>query len=267
MGEVTATISRYEMKYRIPSRLVAPIREVVQRVCKLDPKAVGPGRYRIASLYLDTPARRLYFETRNRMPRRFKLRVRRYTSGGKAFLEVKHRSKDSVYKTRVAIPIEAFPSALQDLRVVNQLGLEDSERRKVEDFVGRCLKLQVEPACVVRYEREPWVSTIEEYGRVTFDYRLSGALPVGWTLPIEDDDAHWRPCDAPHRYSLSESGVVLELKCTRAVPYWMTDLVRRFGLIRGGFSKYASVLESVGPIGTHAPIRRPSRRMGYGRTF
>ncbi len=265
MQNVTATINRYEMKYRIPKTMVGPIREAVRGLCELD-SAARDGRYRIASLYLDTPGRRLYFETRNRAPRRFKLRVRRYDYGP-IFLEVKHRSSDVVKKTRVALPFDAWPGALHDLHSVHELDLPKSERRKVEDFVGRCLRLQAEPACVVRYEREAWVSTVEDYGRVTFDYRLVGAGPEGWTLPINDDSAAWRPCDTADRYGLHESGVVLELKCTHAVPYWMTDLVRRFDLRRSGFSKYASALESTDMRQLHAPVRRPSRRLGYGRTW
>ncbi len=259
MHQATATIERYEMKYRIPRHLVAPIREAVKGVCELDP-AARTGRYRISSLYLDTPSRRLYFETRNRVPHRFKLRVRRYDHGP-AFLEVKHRQKDVVRKTRLGLPFEAWPAALHDLRAVDKLDLPPGERRKLEDFVGRCLRLQAEPVAVVRYEREAWVTTIEDYGRVTFDFRLNAAPPVGWTLPIDDNQAAWRPCDDPTRYALNESGVVLELKCTTAVPYWMTDLVRRFDLRRAGFSKYASALESVEPRGFSTPDLYPSRRL------
>lgn len=38
--------------------------------------------------------------------------------------------------------------------------------------------------------------------------------------------------------------VVLELKCERKVPVWIVDLIRRFELTRGGFSKFeGSMLE------------------------
>ncbi len=253
------TIERYEMKYRIPRDLVAPIREVVRGVCKRDKEAGENGRYRIASLYLDSPGRRLYHETVNRAPQRFKLRVRRYDSGP-AFLEVKHRVKDIVRKTRVRVPFTAWPNAFHNLHAIEALDLPPARRREFEDFTARCLKLQAEPATVVRYEREAWVTTVADYGRVTFDFRLVGAAPVGWSLPMNDDDASWRPADTPRRFGLHESGVVLELKCTLAVPFWMTDLVSRFGLRRSGFSKYASALQSTAlRQSISAEVRQPAR--------
>lgn len=260
MESKVATIERYEMKYRIPRQLVAPVRDVIKNVCGRDPAAGENGRYRIASLYLDSPGRRLYHETINRAPHRFKLRVRRYDAGP-AFLEVKHRVKDVVRKTRVRIPRSAWPAAFHDLRAADALELPAGRRREFEDFAGRCLRLHAEPATVVRYEREAWVSTIEDYGRVTFDFRLVGAAPVDWSLPMNDEDAAWRPCDTPKRFGLAESGVVLELKCTLAVPYWMTDLVSRFALRRSGFSKYASALESTAANRSlSTEVRWPSRR-------
>ncbi len=253
------------MKYRIPGRLVAPIREAIQQVCVLD--AAGErsdlpgGRYRLASLYLDSPRRRLYFETRNRAPHRAKLRVRRYDNGP-YFLEIKRKSKDVIAKSRAQIPAEAWPHIMFDRRVLLDLGLSEKKREAAERFLEKCLIHFAEPATVVRYEREAWVSNVEDYARVTFDYRLCGAPPVGWKVPIEDGDAAWRPVDDPARYALSSSGVVLELKCTTAVPYWMTDLVRRFRLERSGFSKYATCLEGTDPMrAVHRPMRTPAHSL------
>ena len=38
--------------------------------------------------------------------------------------------------------------------------------------------------------------------------------------------------------------VVLELKFTTQVPLWMVNLVRRFGLVRSGYSKYGNSIRA-----------------------
>jgi hypothetical protein len=54
--------------------------------------------------------------------------------------------------------------------------------------------------------------------------------------------------------------MILELKCTTAVPLWMSDIVRRFNLVRTGFSKFCSTVEATLPD-MRAPfeMREPTR--------
>lgn len=243
MPDARMVIERYEMKYRVAQSAVAPIRDAVQVYCDADPANDG-GRYLIASLYLDSLQRRLYRETMSRQPRRYKLRVRRYAASS-YYLEIKRRIKEVVHKSRIGVPASAWPGALLDPQVGAQLDLSPAGRRDLDDFVGRCLRIGAQPATMVRYEREAWVGRNEDYARVTFDHRLVAAEPDGWAVPVLDNEARWHPVDEPRRYGLNQSGVVLELKCTAAVPRWMTDLVHRFGLKRCGFSKYATCLEHV----------------------
>jgi hypothetical protein len=243
-------LARYELKFRIPADLEAPIRHYVSRFCIPD-AANKNGRYRISSLYLDTPDHRLYNETKNRMPRRFKLRVRRY-DGVAHFAEIKARIKDVVHKRRVRVPDGAWPGAFFDPRL-------GPDHPYWHAFVNKCLRFGVQPAAVVRYERDAWKSPTDEYARVTFDHRLCTARPQGWTVPIDGPD--WLPMDHPHRYGLgSQSGVVLELKALMAVPYWMRDLIRRFDLLRSGFSKYGAAIDELAPERLYWHQRQPTRR-------
>ncbi len=231
-------IERYELKYRIPPPLVVPIRQSIQKYCRPD-SASGSGPYLISSLYLDSPDRVLYQDTKEAEAKRFKLRIRRYSTGP-YFIECKRREKDVISKARTAIPGSAWPMVLTRPRGANAIEGEKN-RRNLADFIERMHRINAEPACVVRYRREAWVSRIDDYGRVTFDYGLCGHAPIGWDVPI--DGPGWVPLDQPGRFGLAESGVVLELKCTTQVPLWMSDLVRRFGLVRQGFSKYCAALE------------------------
>jgi len=236
------------MKYRLPPTLAPLVRQAVLPYVRLD-SASARGPYLISSLYLDTPRFDLYNDTREETARRFKLRIRRYVTGP-YFVECKRRLKDVISKIRVAVPQEAYPNVLLDPRGLEMIRT-DRDRRNLAEFIRRMRTCGAEPTCVVKYAREAFVSEVDDYGRVTFDTELCGRRATGWHVPMHEPG--WRPTDGGIRFGLPFSGVILELKCTTAVPLWMSDIVRRFGLIRTGFSKFCTVMESTVP-GVREPV-------------
>ena len=143
-----------------------------------------------------------------------------------------------IAKRRVALPAGGWPGAWRDPRTA-------PDHPHWHEFTSHSLRLGVEPAALVRYEREAWLSDDAEYVRVTFDHHLTAARPAGWAVPI---DGAFHPVDRPHRFGWrTGSGVVLELKCLTNVPLWFRDLIHRFGLERAGFSKYGAAIESLEP--------------------
>ncbi|MBI4516366.1 MAG: polyphosphate polymerase domain-containing protein [Deltaproteobacteria bacterium] len=255
-GAGQSVIARYEFKYRIAPAMVAPIRAAVRRFCQSDDASVR-APYVISSLYLDSPRRVLYRHTKERRPRRYKLRIRRYDSGS-LYFEVKRREKGVIVKSRVAVDPEHWPAVLLDPRTLGRCRLSPADTRKLQDFLDRSLRIGAEPATVVRYRREAYVSRADDYGRVTFDCQLEALRPQGYEIPI-GDEAAWLPFDDPQRFGLPISAVILELKCLTAVPLWMSDLAVRFNLQALGFSKYGGGVETVGglPFGRDRQ-RRPA---------
>jgi hypothetical protein len=158
--------------------------------------------------------------------------------------------KDVISKIRVAVPQEAYPDVLLSPRGL-EIARTERDRRHLEEFIRRMRTWGAEPICVVKYAREAFVSEVDDYGRVTFDFELCGRRAAGWHVPMHEPG--WRPVDGGIRFGLPFSGVILELKCTTAVPLWMSDIVRRFGLIRTGFSKFCTVMESTVP-GVREPV-------------
>jgi hypothetical protein len=255
----TAT-ERYECKYRIPPSLVPEIRKAIRKYCDSD-AASGDGPYRVASLYLDSPNRILYRHTKEHRARRFKLRVRRYFDG-LLFFEIKRRVQGVIVKSRVGIDPAYWPAIAFDSRLVDRCGLSTADERTLQEFLDRRLQLHAEPAVVVRYRREAYVSRVDDYGRVTFDFHLEGLPANGYAIPISDE-AGWQPFDVAERFGLPVSGVILELKCLTRVPLWMSDLVARFDLRALGFSKYSAALEAVSNFPWNGELlREPSRRVG-----
>lgn len=242
MSNTELVIERYELKYKLTNELAPLVRQAILPYCRTDSASAG-GKYLISSLYLDTPRYDFYTHNVEGEPHRFKLRIRRYTTGP-IFLECKRREKDVIIKTRVAVPKEAWPDVLLS---PNGLGWakEQRDRDNLSDFILRMNLWGAGPLAVVRYAREAFVSEVDDYARVTFDSEICGRPANGWQIPLLEPG--WTPVDGGTRFGLAGSGVVLELKATSIVPLWMSDIVRKFNLVRTGFSKYVAVVENTIP--------------------
>lgn len=248
-----SVIKRYENKYLIHESLCEKIRKHISFFCVPDPKAADTnGFYYVHSLYFDTPSLTFYWDNKLKATARLKPRVRYFGLKPKdyAWLEVKRRVKNVVWKKREKIPIELWPSILHSPSNNNNHELEDylnggngsSIERSLDSFVNVVNAYGAIPAVHVRYLREAYMSEIDNYIRITFDRRLSGCLAHGKTdLHVDDNEFIW--IDDPVTSQFSESPVIMEIKCEMSFPQWVTDLIQRFQLIKQGFSKYCNTLE------------------------
>lgn len=232
--------NRYEFKYLIPECLTDPIRQAIAPFCELDKHAVGQpkNQYVITSLYLDTPGREFHRAKAERQSQRFKLRIRTYgiRSDGPVFLEVKRKSGDIIAKNRTMVDRDSWSQGLTS-------ELESSAGHAERDFRSLMDSWGAGPMLLARYHREPWVSVVDDYARVTFDRQLLYQPCHRYDLLGEDNG--WLAQDDAIATRGSSTGLVLELKSTVSVPRWMIALARRFDLMRMGYSKYCTGVERV----------------------
>ena len=162
-----------------------------------------------------------------------------------AFLEAKFRRDQYVSKIRIRVPAEALiaipsdpvlppvasrwcaPGAEDDAAVLDALLLEDP----LQPFVG------------VRYHRRAFVSRLDPTLRITTDYHLRALMPGSFLDPA---------AGVPF---LPVNLCVLELKYHWAMPLWLADLTRHFGLQIRRYSKYASAMERLYPHLTLRTVR------------
>ncbi len=235
-------ISRYESKYLVTEGMVEAIREYLRGICSPDRHAGPDGRYRVNNLYFDTPDLRFYHDTRFKQFTRFKPRVRFYGAQPEdwLWLELKHKVKNVTWKVRRRVDVSELPRLFDNPRW-------HMERRAVvslhEGFEDAVTRFGASPILQVRYVREPWVSDIDDYGRVTFDRCLACRPIAGPDSMVAGEP--FVPFDDPVSAGLdaNRSPVVLEIKTDVQVPAWVNGLVRCFGLQRTGFSKYCNGLE------------------------
>ena len=241
--EGTSVVSRYESKYLVPETMVPELRRFIGAFCSPDRYAGPDGRYVVNNLYFETPDLRFYNDTRLKRFERFKPRCRFYGDGSDGFLwlELKHKVQNVTWKIRRRIPVagwdtlfdSGFDSVVPRVRRVSV----------VESFEDAVIAFGATPFLFVKYVREPYVSDVSQYGRITFDRGLSYCMAEGSAKLLHDRPYVYYDDAVTALHQEAESPVLMEIKTETNVPLWVVDMIRRFDLSRRGFSKYCQAVD------------------------
>ena len=215
-----AVMQRYELKYLLDGAQTAALRQRLED--RMEPDQFG--RTTIASLYYDTPDRRLIRTSLEKPEFKEKLRLRSYgiaTEQSPVFLELKRKACGIVYKRRVQSTLPAVNAFLAG----ECAPVADSQiGRELAAFRARYGAL--EPACLILYDRTAYVEpggdlrlTIDENPR----YRMKdpALTDFGGTMSL-----------------LQPGGAVLELKVQSAMPLWLARILSEENIRKSSFSKY-----------------------------
>src|SRR3954462_7490314 len=164
---------RFERKYFISERLIAPLREFISGRLQLDEFSEGrpDNCYPVHSIYLDSAELATYWATVHCEKQRFKLRVRYYNDDPQSpiFFEIKRRENECVLKQRGMVHRRAGVPLLS-----GQLpGLEHLVTGKphhlvaLQRFCYLMQRLNARPMMHIAYQREAWVSRAGNSVRVT----------------------------------------------------------------------------------------------------
>ena len=238
--------ARQELKYVIPDSLARRIALFAQTYCDRD-ASLPPSEtvYTITSLYLDSPDLQLYWEKKTLRWERMKVRVRTYgpRSEGPVFAEVKRRYGEVISKTRSMVPRETWKTLVLSPTAFDPALFPKSNVRVLKDFCVQCERYRLRPILSLRYDREPLIGRLDPEIRVTFDRAIRYAR-VSEPILVEDD-VDYTPLTFNAGCYTHEPLVVLELKFNRVFPLWMQQLVERFDLDRGSFSKYMRSIDQM----------------------
>ena len=216
----TNVMMRYELKYLMDRGQTACL--VRQLKGHMEPDLYG--KTTIASLYYDTPDRRLIRASMDKPDFKEKMRLRSYgpaTENSPVFLELKRKASGIVYKRRVrsTIPeVRAFFDGENELFADRQINRELNWFRDSYE--------PLEPACLILYDR---VAYFEPDGdlRLTIDfnprYRMEDLRLTG--------DMEGHPL-------LAEGDAILEVKVQAAMPLWLSAILNEGQICKSSFSKY-----------------------------
>jgi hypothetical protein len=249
-------INRYESKYLIPPASVPEMREWMEPFVVRDPYGEGDvPEYRITTLQLDTPDLSFHGAKECEALDRFKLRVRTYREIGSSpvFTEIKAKYRHTIVKTRTLIPFDMWSECL-----VLDAALPDiftSELQEIDFLNFRRIVWQVGavPKILVRYIRESYLGTGQDYLRITFDRNLEYQPSSSWT--DWGRSGTWFPMDSSEAQGEAFSSVVMEIKTLEQVPTWVLHLIETFDLQKTGNCKYSTGVWKEGCFDHSMPTR------------
>src|SRR5690625_3397398 len=227
--------TRREQKYLISTEQYEALVERMGPYMRNDKYGID-GRYTVTSLYFESPDHKIYFETKNKLKFRQKLRLRVYDDAdthSTAFFEVKQKHKKVVNKRRMLLPLH---EAYRYLDNINQnTNLEEYETsnpqvfREIDHF--RSL-YNLRPEMIVSYDRKALHGMYDDELRVTFDLNLR----------CRSDDLHLEHGPSGENF-IDKNVVVLEVKVNHSVPLWLTRMLQDLHCEQRSASKYCTSFE------------------------
>ncbi|WP_066154366.1 polyphosphate polymerase domain-containing protein [Halalkalibacter krulwichiae] len=226
--------SRREQKYLIS------VHQYEQLVKKMNPymrydKFGDEGRYSVTSLYFETPDQKIYYETKNKLNFRQKLRLRIYDDtsiDGDAFFEVKQKYNNVVNKRRMVIPLREAYRYLEKHESDSVLDYQTSNYQVLKEIDHFRKFYNLKPEMVVSYDRHAFHSITNSDLRITFDLNLRCRKN---DLRIEN---------GPYGSNFIDANlVVLEVKVTDSVPLWLTRMLQELNCEQRSASKFCTSAE------------------------
>jgi len=218
---------RYEMKYLMDRRQRDAVLRAIEPYMSVDEY----GHSSIRNIYYDTPNFRLIRESLEKPVYKEKLRVRGYgpaAAGAPAFVELKKKYRDVVYKRRISLP-QAQAEACLDGR----MHLPDSQIGREIAYVLEFYR-ELEPTVFLSYEREAFFQRDGGDFRVTFDENIR-YRQVELTL---DSDTWGAPLLKPDQ-------VLMELKISGGLPLWIVRALSQQKIYKTSFSKYGAAYQNI----------------------
>jgi hypothetical protein len=232
----------FEMKYQLTLEQAAWFEAWARE--HLAPDSYGDqGRYRVQSIYLDTPSLDVFHRLKGY--RRSKFRIRRYDEAGHVFLERKSKRGTEVRKVRSQLPIDDISRLAQPDPV--------PESWEAAWFVRKLVKRRLRPTCQIAYARTAFFGMSENSPvRLTIDRNLIGRP---WD--------QWHPSALEDGMPLAPEIALLELKFHNRMPVLLQDLMPKLPTHPAKFSKYRHCVKACGmsvdvPPASEVPLLFPA---------
>ena len=212
---------RHEIKFETDPHKAEIIRHKVEAVMKSDSFADSYGRYRVNSIYFETPYNQDYILKEIGANERQKLRLRNYTGSDVFKLEIKSKIGDVATKYVTTLSrTEALDIFSGEYDILLDKNTADSVYTYYQ--LKSCV---YRPLINVSYDRHAYFFGDEGF-RITFDSDIRTAAAneefFGEKIP---------------QFPVSDK-TIIEIKYDSFVPHWITKLMSDMGLNAGSFSKY-----------------------------
>lgn len=214
---------RHEWKHEINAADMLVLRQRLRAVASPDAHTLG-GKYKIRSLYFDTPTDKALREKIDGVDRREKFRIR-YYNGDTSVIHLEKKSKLAGLGSKQSAALT--PAQAQAILDGDLDWMLDHPHGLVRELYAKMRTDGLRPKTIVDYTREPFVYAPGNV-RVTLDYDIRTGLSCTDFLNV---DCITIPAgDAP---------IILEVKWDAFLPDVIRSIVQLPGRRVGAFSKYA----------------------------
>lgn len=226
--------TRREQKYLISRKQYQELVKQISFYMRPDLNGTN-GCYTVTSLYFDNVDHSIYFETKNKLKFRQKLRLRVYDEtdiNGTAFFEVKQKHKKVVNKRRMVLPLsEAYRYLKNDFNLpLEEYETSNTQVLKEIDHFRHLYRLK--PEMIISYDRHALHGIDNDELRITFDLNLR----------CRNNDLFVE--NGPEgEHFIDNDLVILEVKVNNSVPLWLTRILQDLGCRQQGASKFCTSLE------------------------
>src|SRR5699024_9456971 len=163
---------RKEQKYLITK---SQYEELVNRISpkmRSDKNGID-GKYTVTSLYFESPDKTIYFETKNKLRYRQKLRLRVYDDtdeNGTAFFEIKQKHKKILHKTSMMLKQKEEKIHLPQTLQQPLLNYETSNEQVMREIHYFRQSYALYPEMIVSYDRHAMHRIEHTQLRMTFHF-------------------------------------------------------------------------------------------------
>jgi len=216
---------RHELKYYLNMADYLVIRSRLSNIASSDPFAGSDGKYRIRSLYFETPDDKALQEKLTGVNEREKFRIRYYNNDTSFIrLEKKEKTANASSKVNCSITKEEVDRILAG----DKEWMINAGRPLLVELYAKMKYLGLQPRTIVDYDRECFIYTPGNV-RIALDSNISTGI---YAVNLFDDvpmiKAHGVPV------------IILEVKYDNFLPMIIQELVQLPNRRWTAFSKYAS---------------------------
>lgn len=219
---------RYELKYMLTQEQKEKVLQAMEPYMTLDQY----GRTTIRNIYFDTDNYRLVRRSIEKPMYKEKLRIRSYVQAkpeSTVFVELKRKYDSLVYKRRISLP---EPEAMEWVQGISHCSKDTQISQEVDCFLEHYEVLR--PAVFLSYEREAYYEKDGGDFRITFDDNI---LCRQEDISLESE--------VYGTLLLPEGMTLMEIKCSGAIPMWMTHVLSKEHIYKISFSKYGTAYQTM----------------------
>lgn len=190
----------------------------------------------ISSTYWDTEDRELIKKSLEKPYFKEKIRVRSYGNNDIAYVELKRKCGDTVYKRRVAMEPQASLYWLSDKKSFEEAW------QPHDDYI-KPTKVDIQIAKEIQEFKKQHDKIFPSMLIVA--KRRSFTTDIGIRLTIDDEILYQDLRDGDGGFRRLVDGAVLEIKSQGAYPLWLAEALTECGIKPCSFSKYGNAYKAV----------------------